>query len=195
MIIRLIMSIPPQSTPEVSITCGDDWIAITALCIALGALIVSILTFYVRDAHRGKLRMWFPDPNRGLPQDTLAPYLDIVNMSPFDIRVVRLYAMTEDGNTYDLPGPFGEFDEFPKEIGARHSTRVQLHHTSFYELEEKKLKIIAETDTGKRFYPRRGDMKKLNRYIQTVVVEQSELANEKQKEIIRSFRPNFRSPE
>jgi len=176
-----------SEVPEI-VCYSSDWTSIAAFCVALAALAVSILTVYLRDSYRGRLRVWVPKPERGLPQDAGDPHVDIVNMSPFDIRVSELYLELGTGERYHLPGPFGDADiEFPLDISARRSVRVGLHFTSFYGVAGKSLTMIAETDTGKKLYPACGMHKHIKRYVETVVAEQEALADEKQRETIRNF--------
>ena len=168
--------------------CSNDWIAIGAFLISLAALAVAIVTTYLRDTHRGFVRLWFPNPNGALPEDARDPYLEVINLSPFDVRIQSVYAETSSGNKFHFPGPFGDDIVFPLEVGARRSIKIDLHLSCFYGLPHKTFKVFAETDTGKLFSAKRKSNKAAMKYVNTVVAEQEGLADEVRRQTASEFR-------
>lgn len=157
----------------------DLLLEIIALVIAIAAFGFSVFTFVWRDAYRVKIQLWFPKMARGLPQDAGPPRARIINLSPFDIRIARIYIKTEEDSTkIPFPGPFGNVN-LPAVIGARRSVEIQLDNACFNGYSKySKVRIFAETDTGKIVRARRKDLRALRDYLRTEIAEQDRMLEE-----------------
>lgn len=146
-----------------------------AITVSLLALAFSGFTFFWRDTTRVRMKLWIPprNPEFIALEGEDEPYISIINYSPFDVSIRRLFyrGKVDPKNSFDFPvaSLCANIDSFPKTIEARRSHRVQLDPSELSGLHKFDGQLIAELDTLKLIKLGRTDRRKLNTYMDTVV--------------------------
>lgn len=156
-----------------------------AIGVSILALVFSLFTFFWRDITRVKLRLWIPpdDFEWVAQKGEDRPYAQIINRSPFDVRVRRMLYRVKRfrKRPLDFPVPlaFGDTEALPQVIEARRSHTVRLHPSDFTDLHKFKGKLMIELDTLQLRKLGFRQSRKLRRYLYEKVRPQDELADKR----------------
>lgn len=159
--------------------------------IAVLALVISIATFYLRDAERGQVRFAAPklDPDESELNDTSrGPYFQIVNFSAFEVRIARILAHTDTGKRFLITTLASDSIQMPIRIAARSSIKITVDTSTFLGFSNRPFRVYAETETGKVFKLRPSDEGALAGYIAMRVKPQAGMQDEFTRELLTDLR-------
>lgn len=155
--------------------------------IAVLALVISMATYYLRDAERGQVRFAAPKLNpdeSDLDDTSRGPYFLLVNFSAFEVRIARIVAHTDTGFRHLITTLATDDIKMPIVIGARSSVKIFVDTSTFAGLSDRQFRVYAETETGKVFKLRPSDVGALEGYMAMYVKPQAGLQDELARQVL-----------